>query len=143
MTKPSENIAEARLEEARKLLSSLLDIQHEHIINEVTVSTEECVLSIAGRLHELREENDRLRADLEDQSTSVLEKALGGVVEHVASLRAEIARKDALLRRATFEGLTKHHETPKLIPSEKLREALVECKAALAPPSASEEESDG
>lgn len=52
--------------------------------------------------------------------------------DRILKLEAQRDELLAVLRKATFEGLTKHHNVPKLIPSEALRVALVDARAAIA-----------
>ena len=191
MTKPSENIPEACMEEAAALRRKISDNDPYWCEFDVGARPEDCAdfdRVYAARLHELREEiralneagapaalerarrypevkaerdrlqeengqiesamdnlarklteaeqeNDRLRADLEDQSTSVLEKALGGVVEHVKSLRAEIARRDEELK-AWYCRWT---QVPAMNGDKKAIEECYPMPITLAPPSAGEE----
>jgi len=75
---------------------------------------------------EKREAAERERADGEDDRH--WRKYWAGRAESAESQRDTAT---ALLREVVFEGITKHHNIPKLIPSEKLREVLVEAQAFL------------
>ena len=62
-------------------------------------------------------------------------RVAGWLKDLLAELAAVKRQRDALVaiaRHVVFEGLTANHEPPYLIPSEKLRERLIELHAALA-----------